>query len=228
MKANMDPIERDSLYLKISDAVYNYIRTTNLKPGDRLPSERKMAEALNTSRNSLREGLRLLEAKGLLRIKVGSGVYVNDLYGKNSTLVTKIDNISLHELQELQETLDHQAVVNALNRGSDTEKETLLTIAQQMLLLRDKGIYSHSLDYSFHTLFYKMGHNHIIHQLLEQIRNERFIYRQDTKQDNESVWLETVPQHYDLACALKNNDIKKAMESIDQILSYGFSMIVTE
>ncbi len=74
MKKNdvlLKPVEKDSLYLKISDAVYSYIKMNNLQPDDKLPSERDMAAMLQTSRNSVREGLRILEDRGLIYVKTG-------------------------------------------------------------------------------------------------------------------------------------------------------------
>lgn len=41
----------------------------NLQPDDKLPSERDMAAMLQTSRNSVREGLRILEDRGLIYVK---------------------------------------------------------------------------------------------------------------------------------------------------------------
>lgn len=73
----LKPVEKDSLYLKISDSIYNYIRMNNLQPGDKLPSERDMAAMLKTSRNSVREALRILEDRGSIYVKTGSGVFIN-------------------------------------------------------------------------------------------------------------------------------------------------------
>ena len=47
--------------------------------GTRLPGERTLAEELHVSRNSLREAIFSLKARGLLVIKPGSGVFVSDL-----------------------------------------------------------------------------------------------------------------------------------------------------
>ena len=41
-RISMKPIEKKSLYLKISDAIYRYIQMNNLQPGDKLPSEREL------------------------------------------------------------------------------------------------------------------------------------------------------------------------------------------
>ncbi|MGN0361792.1 MAG: FadR/GntR family transcriptional regulator [Bilifractor sp.] len=220
------PIERDSLYLKVADALYEYIRTNQLKAGDRLPSERVMAQTLHISRNSLREGIRVLEAKGILQVKTGSGIYMKDTNAGDSELVAKIGGVSLTELQELQTTLDHQAVRNAIHRGTIEEKQQLVSLGEELVALSRQKLYSHTLDYSFHNLLYAMGRNRAISQLIGQIRNDRFVYREEIQHgDNESVWLQTVPQHLSLARDILAGDERAALADMDEILLYGFDLI---
>lgn len=226
-KVFLEPVEKDSLYLKIADSIYRYIRKNELNSGDRLPSERSMAESLQISRNSLREALRLLEARGVLHVKTGKGVYLNSLYGEGSSLVVKIDGCTLEELQELQTTLDHQAVRNAITRGTPQEKAKLIQMGEEMVNSYHNNVYSHTLDFSFHDMLYKMNRNSAIHQIIGQIRDERFVYREDTKGENTSVWLTTVPQHLALAQFISEGAIEKALEKMDEILQYGYALIET-
>ena len=99
---NLKPVEKESLYLKISDSIYSYIKVNDLQPGDKLPSERDMATMLQTSRNSVREALRILEDRGLIYVKTGSGVFVSNPYGQKNTLSIRLTDCTMEELQDLQ------------------------------------------------------------------------------------------------------------------------------
>lgn len=223
-KVMLKPVEKDSLYLKISDSIYSYIKVNNLQPGDKLPSERDMAAMLQTSRNSVREALRILEDRGLIYVKTGSGVFISNPYGEKSALTLRLSDCTLEELQELQLTLDRQAVLNAISRGTPKLKEELISIAREMAEKSRENLYSHTLDHSFHTRLYKMGGNNAIHQLIIRIRDDRFVRREDAECGNDSVWLPTVPNHLALAEAIAAGDTAKALEAIDIIDDYGFSL----
>ncbi|MTH35794.1 FCD domain-containing protein [Paracoccus limosus] len=63
-------------YRLVADQILGLIASRNLQPGDRLPSERDLAEQMSVSRPSLREALIALEVEGRVEIRMGSGVYV--------------------------------------------------------------------------------------------------------------------------------------------------------
>ena len=70
-------IKRKSLYQDIVGQIHDFIRDGVLKPGDRLPAERELAERLQVSRSSLREAIRALELQGLVVSRPGSGTFVS-------------------------------------------------------------------------------------------------------------------------------------------------------
>jgi GntR family transcriptional regulator, transcriptional repressor for pyruvate dehydrogenase complex len=57
----------------IGDAVKEYIARHGLSPGDRLPQEPELIEALGASKGTIREALRGLEAQGLIQTRTGPG-----------------------------------------------------------------------------------------------------------------------------------------------------------
>ncbi|MCA0400260.1 MAG: FadR family transcriptional regulator [Proteobacteria bacterium] len=71
-----DQAERSPLARGVVEHLQRLILSGGLKAGDRLPSQRDLADELGISRPSLREALTMLETMGLVKIRVGSGVYV--------------------------------------------------------------------------------------------------------------------------------------------------------
>lgn len=88
-----------------------------------------------------------------------------------------------------------------------------------------QNIYSHTLDYSFHTELYEMGRNKAVHQVIQGIRDRRFVQRENADGENDSVWLATIPQHFQLAEAIFNSNSAAALAAVDEILEHGFSLI---
>jgi len=69
-------IEPRRLYRQVADQLRNLIDGGEYALGDRLPTERELAERLGISRPTVREALIALEVEGRIRIRVGSGIYV--------------------------------------------------------------------------------------------------------------------------------------------------------
>lgn len=221
----LQPIEKKSLHLKISDSIYNYIRKNALGPEDKLPSERDMAAMLQTSRHSVREALRILEDRGVIYVKTGSGAFIKDQYGDEGVLSFRLTGCSIDEIQELQNTLDYRVVLNAMNQATEVEKQELISIASEMTDLAKQNIYSHTLDHSFHSKLYQCGHNKAIEQLIHQIRNNRFIQREGSNASNDTIWLDTINNHLDLAIAIDKKDKDAAFRAIDTINDFGFNLL---
>lgn len=76
VKFSMVPIKRTDIFQTVVQQLTNLLDSGQLHPGDRLPSERELSDALQVSRSSIRQGLKVLEASGRLETRVGSGTYV--------------------------------------------------------------------------------------------------------------------------------------------------------
>jgi GntR family transcriptional repressor for pyruvate dehydrogenase complex len=79
MEMRLKPIKKSRLYESAVDQIRSLILANNYKPGDRLPSERELADQLSVGRPSVREALRILGAMGLIEIRLGNGTYVRDV-----------------------------------------------------------------------------------------------------------------------------------------------------
>src|SRR5256886_16872736 len=74
------PIHQARASGEIVSQIERAIFSAQVSPGDRLQSERELAEQFGVSRITVRDALRVLEARGLIRVKVGAtgGAFVAD------------------------------------------------------------------------------------------------------------------------------------------------------
>ena len=72
-------LKKEKLYELVSKQILNQILSGELKPGDRLPTERALAEQLGVSRTAVREAIAYLEGKGLLQEREDSGSIVREV-----------------------------------------------------------------------------------------------------------------------------------------------------
>ena len=74
------PIATRRAFEEIASQIRGRLARQNLRAGDRLPSERELAEQFHVSRNTLREALRSLEIAGLLELKKGAtgGAFIKE------------------------------------------------------------------------------------------------------------------------------------------------------
>ncbi|TDE02848.1 FadR/GntR family transcriptional regulator [Jiangella asiatica] len=77
--------ERQSAYRPgyeiAAEHILSYIAGRQLRPGDRMPTERELSERLNVSRTVTREALKVLAALGRVTVRKGAGIYVAEPSG---------------------------------------------------------------------------------------------------------------------------------------------------
>src|SRR5678809_825972 len=72
----VSPLVAERLSDRLAERLGHDIDTGRLRPGDRLPTEQRLADAHGVSRTVVREAVHQLKSRGLLRSRQGSGVYV--------------------------------------------------------------------------------------------------------------------------------------------------------
>jgi GntR family transcriptional repressor for pyruvate dehydrogenase complex len=126
---------------RASEVIYEQVRSLiisgELKPKDRLPSERKMMEMFQRSRPTIREALRMLERSGYIHIVAGSnGAVVTEPNGNNVQDVIEdalqTSAISLSEISEYRKVSECGTAVWAAQRRTDEDMVALKDALQQM------------------------------------------------------------------------------------------------
>jgi GntR family transcriptional repressor for pyruvate dehydrogenase complex len=129
------------------DAIVNQLRerlrNDELKPGDRLPSERQLAEQLQVSRNTVREAFRMLEIAGLIQIRKGAsgGGFVSqadpNVIARSLTDMLSLTAFSLENLTEVRLWLGSTITRLACQRATSEDIERLRANVQRAAALTE-------------------------------------------------------------------------------------------
>ena len=92
------------VYQEVLEQIRLFIDQHNLSPGDRLPSERYLAETLKAGRSSVREALRAIELLGLIETRKGEGTYLKAYQPYHS--VELLSSFILRESKKKEELIE--------------------------------------------------------------------------------------------------------------------------
>ncbi|MEA1969415.1 MAG: GntR family transcriptional regulator [Thermodesulfobacteriota bacterium] len=119
--------KKNRIFQDVIEQIQEAIFSRKLNPGDLLPPERELRECFNISRGTLREALRVLEHKGLIEIKVGTGggsvikhAGVEQLT-ESIALLIRSRSLSLFDIGEFREGMEGKIAWLASKRADNND-----------------------------------------------------------------------------------------------------------
>lgn len=154
----LEPIDtQERLYVRVARRISDLLSSGEVSPGDKLPSERDLAEMLKVSRPSVREAMIALEVSGLIEVRTGSGIYVADKTRQQPAVVAD-EGIGPFEILEMRLLIEPEACALAAERISDDQLQQLGNIYDEMR--RTSGtIEMETSDSQFHKLIAEATEN---------------------------------------------------------------------
>lgn len=168
-KSSSGPLFTPAKTQRASEAIYNQIYpkivSGELKPGDRLPPERELAEMFQRSRPVVREALRMLQQDGLLETSVGSaggavirGISLKSVEEPLKNLVA-MGAINLEELLEYRHINDRGCARLAAIHHTEEDAAALQKTMAGSLEHVDSLLSFQEYDVAFHNALAKASHN---------------------------------------------------------------------
>jgi GntR family transcriptional regulator, transcriptional repressor for pyruvate dehydrogenase complex len=108
LKSDFEAIRRNKVYEEVARQIERLI-LKKLRPGDKLPSERELAELLGVSRSSIRDAIRSLELVGLVEPRQGAGTVVREVSA--ASFINPLANVLVHKRQLVSELLDFRKML---------------------------------------------------------------------------------------------------------------------
>ena len=140
-------------YERVVQYVKDEILAGRLRPGDKLATERVLAEQLSVSRNSVREGLRILENIGVISSQQGSGNYISLNFDETMSEVLSfmyfLKGMDERQVTEFRWFIEREAMLLAVKRADRKQKQRMMihldglekAITEENRVLHDKGIH---------------------------------------------------------------------------------------
>jgi DNA-binding FadR family transcriptional regulator len=196
----------------IQQRLRQFIREQELSPGDRLPSENRLARSLGVGRNALREALRSLEALGIVEARVGSGWYVRemnlDIVADALLLSLELTPRTFDGLYRVRELLECTFIEDAVDVLTADDLASLRRIVDEM----EGKAHAEDLvplDHLFHKALYARLGNPVLDILVDLFfRVHPIEHRQYPRKNPEGITRE----HREILDAVSSGDAETARQ----------------
>lgn len=165
-----------SLSDKVAEQLTEAIVSRQIRAGERLPSERDLGDKFKVSRTVIREAVRSLSARGLVRVTSGRGVEVNEFGAGNVAasmrlLVRGHEGLDYSKVNEVRTAVEVQVAGLAAQRARPEDLERLRQICddhQRSLEGGDLAAAS-EFDFQFHRELTRSSDNELLLAMLDSI-----------------------------------------------------------
>jgi GntR family transcriptional repressor for pyruvate dehydrogenase complex len=217
------PIRQARASGEIVSQIERAIFATELSPGDRLQSERELAEQFGVSRITVRDALRVLEARGLIRVKVGAmgGAFVadanTDRVAESISTLIKLRRMSLSELAEARKIVEAATAELAAQRADAAAVSRLQqNVVRARPLLREPITHADA-SMDFHVELARAAGNEVLYATVEAYRELLVPSIRDLR--DEKSGRATQKAHEELVEAVRRHDSEGAREVMIMHLS---------
>ena len=210
----------------ISEQIRNLIYAGSIRPGERLPSERELAEQFQTGRLAVREAFRVLEEMGLIYIKKGKtgGAYIREfnksVFSKSLTDAIESAMPSMEDLMEARAGLETLTVGFAIERMSPDDLQALKQNISEASQLINKGISSSEVQINFHILLAKAAGNSTLETLLKSIMNVLQLFLLKGIEPSREHLDKHLNDHKDILKTIQDKQPEKAKRQIVKHIQY--------
>lgn len=209
----LNPVKSTKVYEAIMDQIKESVKSGELKRGDKLLSERELAEKLEVSRTSVREAIKALNMLGLIESRHGDGNFIKSNFEDSlleplSIVFMLIGNRN-EEILELRKIVEPECAAMAAKNINDSELNELRNILDEIKNAHTNELCV-ELDRRFHYKIVQASGNMLISTIMFSVSAliEKYIDKSDIhKFSREKV----DAQHEAIYMALKEHNPEKAL-----------------
>lgn len=216
-------LERRSLAEQVAGRIMGMIKSGNLKPGDRLPTEAQMTIAFGLSRPPLREALKALTLMGVLSSRQGGRYTVTDL--SPSRLVAPFNTVlavtdyDVHAQFEARTVVDLELVRLCTERATPEQRQRIHKLAVDGRAFHEDAVAFRLLDIEFHQAINAGAGNSLLSALAQVLYDLGLDVRRAAS-EVPGVIMKSVVQHIEVADAILAGDAEAAVAAYRRHLEH--------
>lgn len=230
LNSSFETVRRNKVYEEVARQIERLI-LKKLQPGDKLPSERELAETLQVSRSSIRDAIRSLELMGMVEPRQGVGTIVCEISAES--VVNPLANALKRKEELINELLDFRKMLEpplaaraATHASADeiSEMEDILDRQQEKLRQGDNAIAE---DSEFHYSIALASGNSVVLKVLDTLMD----LLRDTRERNLQVEgrpEKSVAGHRRILSAIKRHDAEAAKAAMRRHIEDVEEMVLHE
>ncbi|RDV29150.1 FadR family transcriptional regulator [Alteromonas aestuariivivens] len=210
----LEAIKTQRLYVKVAEQISNLVKSGELSSGQRLPSERDLAEKLGVSRPTIREAMIALELAGIIEIRTGSGIYVLD---QSPELTLEDEGVGPFEILDTRYILESEACALAAARITDKQLAELKDIILEMEEEEKRPDASEKADMKFHLLIAEASQNSAISVIIKwlwELRNRSSLSQLFMSRLRKEGIHPSINEHRKILRALERRDPERARSAM--------------
>jgi DNA-binding FadR family transcriptional regulator len=213
---------------RVSQAIVEQVkllmRQGRLKPGDRLPSERELCERFGVSRVTVREALRVLEAGGLVDIRVGArgGAFVtsptSQQVGEGLADLLNLSPLTAKDVTEARQVFELGIVPMVVERATDEDIADLREMLRTHREALDSGDYEMAMSAEFHVRIAASTHNPAIEMLVQSFHGPLLMSLLTAKELAPLMGQRGAEEHTAIVDAIAARDVERATSIMSEHL----------
>lgn len=209
---------------RVVDHVRRLLEKGDLRPGDRLPSERDFALELGLSRPSVRSGLEALEAMGVVVSRRGAGTFIADgppsLGSEPLSLLATLHGFTPNEMFEARLVLEVGVAALAAEHATAEELGTLAEEVTEMFAsVEDPNAFLVH-DVRFHRAVAAGCGNRVLAALMEMVAAQFYELRKETVDQARDLRV-SAEMHRRVYRAIKARDLEAARSTMAEHLKHA-------
>lgn len=226
-KTEFEAIRRNKLYEEVADRLQRWI-LDEMKPDDKLPPERLLAEMFGVGRSSIRDAVRRLQAMGLVEPRQGHGTVVCEV--SDHSIISPLSSVLIRNSKLVAELLDVRKIIEpgiaarAAGSASPEQISAMEEILQRQSLKLSRGESAIAEDSEFHYCLALAADNSVVLRVLDVLMDLLQKSREQMLQVKGRP-AKSLAGHRQIVAAIKRKDaagaesaMRKHLEEIEAII----------